>query len=307
MEKDPRAERLAGTIERVASPVWDPGRLPIDLTVPPELLPKENQKIVADDLECTLAVWKVLTWCDPLRTPDFLVVFKAIRDGIATDFEISGVQAEEPARRIAKAILSVLPVSQRRRVPIRKETKETLVDMCPDGARCWYCGSEFSSVQVDSFRQGSPWTPTLPHFVDFVTGRGTKERHLKIEVDHVRPFVASGTEDVSNLKLSCGWCNSRKSDLRNLFDPRNRLLRFDHPKLGRLVIPLPFWGIRILAIQRECSEVGCTRHLNSEPLRLGPLLKSGALVPGNLGAFCKDHDPYRTERYVPRSLAANSA
>lgn len=41
----------------------------------------------------------------------------------------------------------------------------------------------------------------------------------KAEVDHIYPRAKGGTDDLSNLTLACGNCNTRKSDLISAIDP----------------------------------------------------------------------------------------
>ena len=39
------------------------------------------------------------------------------------------------------------------------------------------------------------------------------------EIEHIIPVIQGGTNDLDNLALSCGGCNSRKSSKTNAIDP----------------------------------------------------------------------------------------
>ena len=49
-------------------------------------------------------------------------------------------------------------------------------------------------------------------------GRNVKDDHIKIEIDHIVPIYAGGTNDISNLRCLCRECNQGKKhyDLEKL-------------------------------------------------------------------------------------------
>jgi hypothetical protein len=104
------------------------------------------------------------------------------------------------------------------------------------------------------------------------------------------------------LRLACGWCNRHKSSLTILFDARANPAVFAHPRLGNLLVPVPYWVVRVLGTQRKCQFPQCGKDSSTSPLVIAPCSSAGAMVPGNLGVYCDTHDPIREYRLVPRRL-----
>jgi hypothetical protein len=54
------------------------------------------------------------------------------------------------------------------------------------------------------------------------------------QVEHIEPFGRGGTDDTENLALSCGSCNTFKSDKTDAFDPLQKdVVRLFNPRQDR--------------------------------------------------------------------------
>ena len=291
---------LVELVERLASPIWDGAPTTTPISLDESLEPPNNAALIAEDIAGHLALWKVLSICDPMRQDSFLAAYKTLRDGLVDQFGLAHEVAQECASRLASALMKMFSERKQARRSLDRKVRAELLDMQVGPPRCWYCGVPFTGDQVDAFFGGSRQASREPVFFDFVTPRGLSYRDLQIEVDHLNPFAKSGDEEVGNLRLACGWCNTRKSDFRNLFDVRGAIRTFHHPAMGNMLVPLPFWSLRFLGTHRRCDAIGCERSLATDHLYVGARVSGGAMVPGNLGAFCGDHDTLRRFRHLPR-------
>jgi len=191
----------------------------------------------------------------------------------------------------------------RRRQALRTEEREAVIDLAGKQPRCWICGYCFSDWAVGRFVTQEEFAPpTLPLFIDYVTGHGAQERDLTIEIDHVVP-VAAGGRNEDNLRIACGWCNSRKKDYVSIYDVGSAPKVFRHPNLGAISVPQPFWIVRLLALRKRCeSPTGCRNTNANSRLFVGSLNTAGAMNPTNLTVRCAEHDELRNYRLVPRTL-----
>ncbi|WP_425465621.1 HNH endonuclease [Nonomuraea turkmeniaca] len=169
--------------------------------------------------------------------------------------------------------------------------------------RCYLCGYKFTAGARDRFlrRSRSPLTP--PPLVDFTRPR-TKERHLLIEIDHMQAVAEGGTNELDNLSLACGWCNIVKGRRGSIFDVDSRPIgMLDHPTLGWLSVPQPMWVLRIVSMRGRCEHPsGCSANLANSELLVAPYSSRGALNPANTLVFCGEHDPWKDERLISRTL-----
>ncbi|MFT7866782.1 MULTISPECIES: HNH endonuclease [Amycolatopsis] len=134
--------------------------------------------------------------------------------------------------------------------------------------------------------------------------RGLKQRHLSIEIDHVTPVAGGGSNDVDNLRLACGWCNQVKSRYASLYDVATWPARHvDHPSLGWMTLPQPFWVLRIVSMRGRCEHPdGCSARLATDELFAAPARARGTLNPVNVRVYCHEHDPWSIDRLVSPAL-----
>ncbi|AIG73612.1 Hypothetical protein AJAP_03430 [Amycolatopsis japonica] len=200
-----------------------------------------------------------------------------------------------------------------REVKARREAERTYIDKDLRQAvwfrddplqRCYLCGYRFSPDARDAFLRRKSGRLTPARLVDFTRPRGINHRHLRVELDHVIPVFEGGATDEDNLRLACGWCNLVKSSLWSLYDAKSWSAGvINHPSLGRITVPQPFWVMRIVATRARCEAPdGCPARLETDELFVAPLSKKGALTPTNLMVVCRKHDPWAGHRLVSPSL-----
>lgn len=195
----------------------------------------------------------------------------------------------------------------RKRVKIPHEQRRRLLISAGVHPRCWICGSLFAEKAIERFVTGDRIPIEQPPYVDFLKPRGLNERDLHIEVDHVVPFAAGGS-DAENLRLACGWCNRVKSNRVSLYNVSSMTIDVQHPKLGTFAAPQPFWIIRLLAVRRRCEHPdGCRRTVDNTELTIAPKHAAGSVNPINMLVCCTEHDPLRINRLVPRRVLASSS
>ncbi|MFI7057647.1 HNH endonuclease [Streptosporangium canum] len=196
---------------------------------------------------------------------------------------------------------------ERKRSPIGFALREELWAMGQPEVRCYLCGYKFGKDAQDKFLSASKDEPPMPSLVDFTRPRGMRAAQLCIEVDHIIPVADGGKTTVNNLRLACGWCNSVKNRYTNIYDtiPWSAGI-LQHPALGPVTQPQPLWVLRTVATRRRCeSPDGCTARIEDAELFAGPRNKGGALTPVNVAVYCKQHDPWRLDRWIgPKRLTA---
>ena len=227
----------------------------------------------------------------------------------ATFLAVNRLFAEESAgtkRELTRAVARIAYRRQRRAgTPRRSIFREEKMDLLAEASghpRCWICGFRFSTARVRSFLSGgSPADIVKPDEVDYMAPRGCSRNDLRIEVDHVLPIARGGTYDPSNLRIACGWCNRQKAHGETIYGTDDRPQRFDHPRLGPVGVPQSFWVVRVLALSGRCEiDAECTNgNLNSQLYVATETLGAG-VSPSALVVCCRDHDPMRDSRFVPR-------
>jgi hypothetical protein len=272
----------------------------------PHLRFSRNNEVVQADAALNQAFWRIFALLDPLSVPpsrrNFAVYYSKIKSRLAEEFNISSLDAAEPSKALATYLHTEMRRldAEKRRPSISLRIKLELLDLCGEEAYCWYCGHRFNRSALTSFRGDSRGgnTPDLPLYLDFTAPRGMQSNDVRIEVDHLYAFSRGGGSDIDNLKLACGWCNRHKSALSILFDAPAYPRRLNHPRLGDVFIPVPFWVVRVLGTRRSCESSQCTSDTSVGPLVIAPWNSSGAMVPGNLAVFCEAHDPLANDRLI---------
>jgi 5-methylcytosine-specific restriction endonuclease McrA len=277
--------------------------------VVPDAVFRLRKPVLVADVTVTWAQWFIQSFIDAAApnaaytsyahiVKDVLPAVQRLMPQAPTD------ETNALAFRIARIALEQIEIkADRRRENLSAENREDILDLAGKQPRCWICGYRFSDWAVRRFlTKDEHASVTLPLFIDYVTGHGMRERDLSIEIDHVVPVAAGGRND-DNLRIACGWCNSRKKDYVSIYDVGSVPKVFHHPHLGVTSVPQPFWVVRLLALRKRCeSSTGCNRTTANSRLFIGPLNATGAMNPVNLTVRCADHDELRNHRLVPRSL-----
>lgn len=269
--------------------------------------------LLRGDLHIVWARWFIESLCDPERFvtnyPGYAEllaqVLAPVKALVAADYP------EDEIKKLASLVARLLDKEVQRRQADRRTRDETdypirhaLWDIYGPKARCYICGYEFEAPAVSAFLGTRDTLPpfALPPYVDFFKPRGLNARDFRIEIEHVVPVAAGGGGgggDLTNLRLACGWCNASKSDKMLVYDVSSTPLHFQHPRLGRITRPHPFWVIRLLATRRRCEYTGgCDRNVTNEELTVVPKNVHGALNPVNLRLTCQAHDPLSGDRLV---------
>lgn len=304
-----QAEALRQVAVQLTHAPWEPSGLLDAARMAPHLpSSRTNAQVVEADALLNAAYWRILSLCAPdMAAQRFAILYAKCKEALDEELELSREELNETARTLA-GLLQIegnrLASSNRVRVPPR--AKRDLL-YSAETPRCWYCGTEFSQSEIARFLGDEVQGTTIPPvYVDFTAPRGLGQHDLRIEVDHLQPHSRLGSDDIENLRLSCGWCNRHKSSLSILTDAEATPQVIDHPRLGRALAPRPFWVVRVLGTTRECRV--CQTGIDTAALVVAPRRVNGAMVPGNLGVYCAEHDPMSFDRLVPtKSLVRGRA
>ena len=238
----------------------------------------------------------------------FLNVYKVIEVKCP---EISIPQKKEIASLVAKLLTERSSVEiNKGRTYISSRVKKDLWSKYSSNPRCYICGYKFSDWAIDKFLNASSITPLLPEYVDFLKPIGITPRSMQIEVEHVIPVASGGglnlqssDDEFDNLRLACGWCNSRKGSKNSIYDQHPEVDQIYHPKLGMTSIPKGFWTVRVLALQQTCEyNNGCDNNVHNSELTIAPRRVKGSMNPLNLQVTCRDHDPIKEARLIHRKF-----
>jgi 5-methylcytosine-specific restriction endonuclease McrA len=281
------------------------------LTAPPGLNASLSW-LIDSDVKALRARWFLEGLIDPMSPSDspdsfsYPHLYSSVREAVVERAPADMIPDERDkiAKRLASLLRdAALAREYSQRGNWSRETKLLLREL---HNRCWICGASFPDwaeakflgKQSTDFRSGNT-------YVDFLKPRGMKSADLQIEIEHVRPLARGGGDDVDNLKLACGWCNRTKSANQLLFDAQGVCKEREHPALGLMLVPQPFWVIRVLAVRRRCEHVGgCSARLETHELTVARKYKSGSPNPSNLMVVCSDHDPFSAHRLVPATALA---
>lgn len=305
---------LQATLGDVANQWSTSGVAQVALLMAPETLLGRRSTLLRADAHALWAKWFIESVCDPEpfveQNPGYGIVFERV---LPFARRLSFDATEEEIRLLASNLATfVLAEAQRRsemrRVRMNLKMRHELLDISGANPRCWACGYLFPEWVIDRFlgenRHEAP--TSLPAFLDYAKPQGLIARDLLIEVDHVVP-VARGGREGDNLQLACGWCNSAKSAHTAIYDVSGIAERFQHPRLGRLTIPRPFWVVRTLALFGRCEwpgPGGCSRTTMDSELTVEASNPIGALTPNNLRVICAEHHQLGSERLVAREIIA---
>lgn len=202
---------------------------------------------------------------------------------------------------ISEALLKRMEqiIAMQKRKAFRSKDRELLLAQAGQKPRCWVCGDAFEKGAIALFK-GEVSTINLPRYVDVLRPKGLKERHLKIEIDHMFPIAKGGEHDITNFRLCCGWCNIHKKDRTSLYEvdgvPVRLMPGTITKKTSIRTIPRHFWTVRAMGLLQRCEHDGCTATVSDSSLYISLIEPSGAATPSNLKVVCEDHDDYRSSR-----------
>jgi len=187
---------------------------------------------------------------------------------------------------------------KKRRAPTSAEKAELWNRNYSD--RCSYCGASFADWAKEKFLYGdsSRPQPGRPYFVDVMKGRGSRARHFQVEIEHRTALSHGGSNDLDNLVLVCGWCNSVKGDRALAFD--SALLASSNG--GGQTVQHRWWTLRHLLLNRQCElSDTCTFSVENSEMTVAPRdLHLGISNPSCFVTCCLEHDPMpNSRRMVP--------
>jgi 5-methylcytosine-specific restriction endonuclease McrA len=277
----------------------------------PEVVTGKQSSLLRADMTTLWTQWFLESICDPEKFVDRYPCYAHIVHAVDTEapFIFSTIDINKRAElviKISRLINNEVRRRQhRKRTPFDLRIKEYLWDVYSSEHRCWMCGYQFSKWAVDKFLERSISAELrIPQFIDYLKPHGLSKRDFQIEIDHVFPFAEGGNEDIENLRLACGWCNTHKASRLSIYDVAAQPLIASHPQQGKVSLPHPFWVIRLLALRRQCEHgSGCDKTLENSSLTITPRHPEGSMNPTNLQVTCTQHDPIGSARLVSRTIA----
>lgn len=277
----------------------------------PDIITSDRGILLRADIHLLWTRWFINSICDSEQflnsSQGYPHIFKVVQNITPSIFNrFTESELQKITKYIARLIdKEVQQKKERKRISLDQDTKKLLWDINENDPRCWMCGYKFSNWAKNKFLGYSNYGEVpLPRFVDYITLHGVKPRDICIEVDHAIPFSKGGTEDIDNLRLSCGWCNCHKSDRLSIYDVEIKPRILEHPKLGKQSIPHPFWVVRLLSVRQCCEYTGnCNKTVNQNKLNIISKHPQGAMNPANLKVICEEHDSLGSVRFIDRILA----
>lgn len=232
-------------------------------------------------------------------------LYKAGLETVTRLFPVLGkAERYDLAARISHLARQLIKRETSNRDPIPLATRRRLLLMVGEPPKCYLCGARFTEREVAHFLKESNTEPIADVYVDFLFPRGAQGKDRRIAVEHVRPLSDGGTSEVQNLQIACQFCNTLKSDALTVYARGHYGRAFQHPTIGLIHPPNPFWVVRILALDGKCYECGITSA--EAPLRVAPDMQRVIpryINPLGLRVACEEHDPISEEhRYVNKAV-----
>lgn len=234
-------------------------------------------------------------------------ILKSTLHSLKTNFPLlNEAERHEYARCITETALSIDVRTPEKRSPLPVPIRQSLLDSAGRTPRCYLCGIRFPSSSIEYFLGNRSSYPESHSMIDFVFPRGLRPIDNTVVIDHVRPLHAGGmSTDLRNLRLACNYCNTIKSDALTLYSRGQYRREFGHPALGVVLVPNPYWVVRILGLDGKCACCGCTA-IEGE-LYVATRDKSRYMNPANLEVYCRDDDPLKTLRWIHRDFFSQLA
>lgn len=254
--------------------------------------------ILRDDFNYALARWFMRALYAPaaVTRPPYAAVQADVKNLLRSRFlRATEPDLHESASRLARLIMEadLLAVRSRRAKDVSAADRFQLITRAE--RRCQICGYAFPAPIPDQFVNGDKQDGPLYSLYDYLKQTRRSQQHSQIEVDHIHPLAHGGTNELNNLQLLCGFCNSAKRDRLTLFDVGAEGVEIKHPKLGRVVLSSRFLVVRVL-VGAQCFKCGC--HAFQKELTIAPISLIGEVNPANVSATCYDCDPVHLHRFI---------
>jgi hypothetical protein len=286
---------------------WYPNSLAnLAILNPPREVFPNNNVICKSDMSFIWLSWFVETVYDYNLAKDdisYAAVFSYVRRGLVhSGFSETSGDFTEVSKSVSRLVYAYIGnIKGRKRKQPKIATKEALLERSQSSPICWICGYRFKPEAIKRYL-GDDSDFILPDTFDYFSARGLKERDISIEIEHKQPFSSGGADidDLDNIDLSCGFCNKHKWKFLSIYDANRGLRSFQHPNLGLVSIPQPYWVIRILALAEKCSTEGCTAKKSKQQLYIDLVNPLGSASPTNLKVVCRKHLNNLGSRFVDR-------
>lgn len=204
------------------------------------------------------------------------------------------------ARLMAEIAYAWITAQGKKRIALTTNERRLVLLDAGDPAKCWICGEPFSTLALSRFLGESLDPFTESPYVDCFYPRGMRAGDFECQVEHVMPVAAGGTNLPENLRLACGYCNRVKHESLDIYARSSGYVSINHPSLGPLELPNPYWVCRIMAVDGQCSVCGSSSR--ECVLRAASSRRARYINPSNLQLYCGEHDPISTERWIPARL-----
>ncbi|MGU3422449.1 HNH endonuclease signature motif containing protein [Methylobacterium sp. D54C] len=304
MSEDLR-EFLAATLARPEAP-WMPKALRgMAKLSPPDRAFRWAGDVLRGDVHRQWADWFLGTFCDVDEYAASATEYPRIYAEVRAHVMVTWTQMDAPDQRaLASAVARLAFAEARRRadvarrIPPSLSKRQQLIDLAGRTPHCWVCGWRFDAAAISSFLD-EPAHLTLPPLVDVFKPIGLKARHLRIEADHLVPYADGGTDEVRNLRLGCGWCNTHRSNRTSIYQVRGHARPTPERSVPRK-LPQPFWVVRLMAMEAARGGLSPAKGELSVALR-NP---RGGMNPANLMVVSYRDDPMGSARFQGRRTVA---
>lgn len=262
-----------------------------------------GRDILTGEFNLQLRIWNCRASFTPSKyvkvdnTVDYTVIYKDVVDYIDKYSSEPPHEKKEIARQLARfvkdeSLLFAERLKKSKRVFISPILRQKLIDSYTDSVRCRACGYKFSDSTVESFLCAEKPPRTKQILLHLHKDRGGNHRDNSIEIDHKIPRSLGGKDDLDNLEVLCGWCNSAKSN--NQFFLGREPFKYYKDSTGKLVLRMTdFFSYRVTSLSNRCEHPLCTCKNTKANSEFFPSLqnKEGEPNPLNVRTLCQDHLP----------------
>ena len=270
----------------------------------PQSLYGERQKLYGADHRLILYSWFIESICD------FDRLNSNTTKGRLWAWVKAGLEAKFPSSTIETEFITLITNEVYGKFVENRDIKRSSywkISICREliarekDPKCWICQRHFCEDAIHNFtNRGDSRNINLPGTVDFMFPRGLIQRDLSIEVEHIVPFsLAEGNPDkLSNLALSCGWCNISKSNTVSVYTVNRNGKYYAHPRLGKRSVPNRYWIVKLLMLHRKCEVCNKAPLTKANKLRLDLINDKGVANISNLKVVCGICDRIKGDRLV---------
>lgn len=273
---------------------------------PPEMLMGVRRDLMQGDISREWCKWIVEQFIDEkffLKDCDFPFVYEEVSVSLRLLFgqQYSDEDRQSISIHITHLVIErvrLIKAENRRRKPITKSIKESLLSIYGETPRCWLTGYQFTKEAIHNFTASSDekLSLILPKYVDKHKPIGLIERDICIEVDHLHPFSLGGDDSLDNYRLICGWANKVKSNHISGYSKGTR----ESAKSNHSINSHHYWALRLIGLRRKCEVAGCDKTLNNSELTVCSSIGSRKSInPISMKVICSEHDNL-VNRYIKR-------